>query len=232
MKVIGWIAKQVIRFIAKVILRTEIRGMANLPRKGPVLVVINHISFVDPFLLYVTLPRPLIGLGKVELWDHFISRIIAQAWGTIPLHRGEMDLNAMKSAVQVLRDGGMLGIAPEGTRSHHGRTQQARPGVVLVATKVPEAVLVPVAVYGQEKLLSNLKRLRRTPVSIVVGAPFCVRPISERVTHETRQAISDEIMLHVTRLLPPAYLGFYAGKSLEEHYTMPCQSGNGAGVAS
>lgn len=232
MRVIGWTAKCVIRFIAKVILRTEISGMENLPREGPVLVVINHISFVDPFLLYVTLPRPLIGLGKAELWDHLISRTIARAWGTIPLHRGEMDLNAMKSAVQVLRNGGMLGIAPEGTRSHHGRMQRARPGVVLVATKVPEAVLVPVAIYGQEKLLPNLKRMRRTPVSLVVGTPFCLRPIRERITHEVRQDISDEIMLHIASLLPVVYQGVYAGRPQEAHYTTPCQDGHGRGASS
>ena len=232
MKVVGWIAKQVIRLIAKVILRTDIEGMAHIPRAGPVLVVLNHISFVDPFLLYVTLPRPLIGLGKAELWDHLITRIIARAWGTIPLHRGEMDLNAMRSAVQVLRDGGMLGIAPEGTRSHHGRTQQARPGVALVATKVPGAVLVPVAVYGQERLLPNLKHMRRTSVNMVIGEPFCLRPIAERITHEVRQAISDEIMLRVAVLLPPAYQGVYAGRSVEDRYTTLCpgESRTGSGA--
>jgi 1-acyl-sn-glycerol-3-phosphate acyltransferase len=181
-------------------------------------------------LLYVTLPRPLIGLCKAELWDHLISRIIARAWAMIPLHRGEADPNAIKSAVQVLRGGGMLGVAPEGTRSHHGRLLRAKPGVALVASKVPEAVLVPVAVYGQEKLVPNLKRLRRTRVSVVVGAPFCLRPVMDRITHEARQAISDEMMLRVASLLPPVYRGVYAGRSIEERYTTLCQDQDVMGV--
>ena len=231
LKVVGWVAKTVIRLIAKIILRTEISGLERVPQKGPVLVVMNHISFVDPFLLYVTLPRPLIGLGKVELWDHFISRIIARAWGTIPLHRGEMDLNAIKSAVQVLRSGGMLGIAPEGTRSHHGRLLRGKSGVALVASKVPETELVPVAVYGQEMLLRNLRRLRRTRVTVVVGRPFHLRPITERMTHEVRQAISDEIMLRIAGLLPPAYQGLYSGRSVEDHYTVCCHDQPTMGVS-
>ncbi|OQB28693.1 MAG: 2-acyl-glycerophospho-ethanolamine acyltransferase [Chloroflexi bacterium ADurb.Bin180] len=222
LRIVGWTAKQVIKLIGKVILRTDISGVERVPRKGPVLVVINHISFVDPFLLYITLPRPISALGKVELWDHLITRLIAEAWGTIPLHRGEMDLNAIKLAVGVLRDGGALGVAPEGTRSHHGRLLRARPGVALVLSKVPQTVVVPIAVYGQEKLLPNLKRLRRTKVTMVVGTPFCLRPITGRMTHEVRQAISDEMMLRIASLLPAVYHGCYAGMPIVEDYTVSC----------
>lgn len=224
MRVASWIAKFVVRIGAGLLLKVEITGLDRVPRSGPVIVVINHINFVEPLLLYVTLPRPIIALAKAELWGNPITRLVAQAWRSIPIRRGEMDLGAMRAAVQVLHDGGMLGLAPEGTRSHHGRLGRARPGVVLVASRAPAAVLLPVAIYGQEQLLPNLRRLRRTPLRIVIGNGFRQSAGTERVTHEARQAISDEIMLRIAALLPPSYHGVYANTLLAERYTRACEA--------
>jgi 1-acyl-sn-glycerol-3-phosphate acyltransferase len=220
MGVIRWIAVQVIRLGAWLFLRLEVTGMDRVPRAGAVLLVANHISFVDPLLLYVIMPRQVTGLAKAELWGNPISRLVARAWGTIPIRRGEMDLNAMRQALSVLHGGGMMGLAPEGTRSHHGRLLRARSGIVLLASRAPEAVLVPVAMYGQERLLHNLRRLRRTQVKVVVGQAFRLLPVPQRPTHEARQAMSDEVMLRIAALLPPSYHGVYAGQQLVECYTM------------
>jgi 1-acyl-sn-glycerol-3-phosphate acyltransferase len=128
----------------------------------------------------------------------------------IPVRRGELDLNAIRLSVKALREGKVLGLAPEGTRSHHGRLQPARSGLVLMALRAPEAPIVPVAIYGQEKYRQNLSRLRRTEVNMVVGERFWLDAGGERVTHKMRQQMTDEIMIQIAALLPPEYRGVYS----------------------
>ena len=209
MGVVHWISVRFIRLVARVLLRVQVTGLERVPASGPVIMVINHINFIEPLLLYVLLPRHVTGLAKVELWDHLISRLVAQAWGSIPIRRGEMDLDAIRRALQIVQQGGMLGLAPEGTRSHHGCLQRGRPGIVLLALHAPQALILPVAVYGQEQFYDNLRRLRRTRVRVVMGQGFYLHVGEGRVTHEMRQTISDEIMLQIAALLPEQYRGAY-----------------------
>lgn len=199
-----------VRLLARVLLRVQITGMERVPASGPVLLVANHINFIEPFLLYALLPRHITALAKVELWGNPVSRLWVESWGCIPIHRGEIDLSAIRAALQVLKRGGMLGLAPEGTRSHHGRLQRARQGVVLLALRAPDALILPVAVYGQERFYENLRRLRRTAVQMVIGRGSYLNVGESRVTHEMRQAISDEIMLQIAALLPAQNRGVYS----------------------
>jgi 1-acyl-sn-glycerol-3-phosphate acyltransferase len=210
MRVIRWISVEVIRLAAKLLLRVQVTGLERMPTSGPAILVINHVNFIEPLLLYVLLPRQVTGLAKAELWGNPISRLVAQSWGSIPIRRGEIDLNAIRRALQVVQQGGVLGLAPEGTRSHHGRLQRGRPGVVLLALRAPDTLILPVAVYGQEQFYHNLRRLRRTAVQVVMGQGFYLNAGQGRVTHEMRQAISDEIMMRIASLLPAQYQGVYS----------------------
>ena len=210
MRVIRWISVEVIRLAAKLLLRVQATGLERMPTSGPAILVINHVNFIEPLLLYVLLPRQVTGLAKAELWGNPISRLVAQSWGSIPIRRGEIDLNAIRRALQVVQQGGVLGLAPEGTRSHHGRLQRGRPGVVLLALRAPGTLILPVAVYGQEQFYHNLRRLRRTAVQVVMGQGFYLNAGQGRVTHEMRQAISDEIMMRIASLLPAQYQGVYS----------------------
>lgn len=209
MKMIRWISVKVIQLATKALLRVTVEGLERIPLSGPAIVVINHINFIDPFLVYTILPRPVIGLAKHELWANPLTRLIARSWETIPIKRGELDLSAVRSALQVLHGGGVLGLAPEGTRSHHGRLQRARSGIVLLALRTPDTLILPVALYGQERFFSNLRRLRRTKVHVVVGRGFYLNPRVGRVTREERQGIADAIMSQIAALLPPEYRGVY-----------------------
>jgi len=210
MRVIRWISVNVIRLAAKLLLRVQATGLKRMPTSGPAILVINHVNFIEPLLLYVLLPRQVTGLAKAELWGNPISRLVAQSWGSIPIRRGEIDLNAIRRALQVVQQGGVLGLAPEGTRSHHGRLQRGRPGVVLLALRAPGTLILPVAVYGQEQFYHNLRRLRRTAVQVVMGQGFYLNAGQGRVTHEMRQAISDEVMMRIASLLPAQYRGVYS----------------------
>jgi 1-acyl-sn-glycerol-3-phosphate acyltransferase len=209
MRVIRWISVKVIRLATKLLLKVKAEGLERIPRSGPVILAVNHINFMDPLLIYAISPRPVIGLAKHELWANPLTRLIAKSWGTIPVRRGELDLHAMRRALQTLQEGGVLGLAPEGTRSHHGRLQQARSGIVLLALRAPDALILPMAVYGQEQFFKNLRRLRRTEVHVVIGRGFYLDPGVTKITHEVRQEIADAIMYQIAALLPPEYRGVY-----------------------
>jgi len=214
MRVIRWISVAVLRVAARVLLRVQVTGLEHMPASGPVILVINHVNLVEPLLLYVLLPRQVTALAKAELWGNPISRLVAQSWGSIPIRRGELDLDAIRGALQVVQQGGVLGLAPEGTRSRHGRLQRGRPGVALLALRAPDTLILPVAVYGQEQFFHNLRRLRRTAVQVVMGQGFYLHAGQGRVTHEMRQEISDEIMMRIASLLPAQYRGVYADMPL------------------
>jgi 1-acyl-sn-glycerol-3-phosphate acyltransferase len=133
-------------------------------------------------------------------------------WEAIPLRRGEADHAAIRRALHALREGGILALAPEGTRSGDGRLQRGHPGVVMLAL-LSGAPLLPVVYYGGEHFRGNLSRLRRTDFHIVVGRPFHLEAGGARVTRDLRQRMVDEVMYQLAALLPPGYRGTYADLS-------------------
>jgi 1-acyl-sn-glycerol-3-phosphate acyltransferase len=200
----------VVKLLSRIALEVRVSGLEFIPPTGPAIVAMNHVNSIEGPVLYVTCPREIIGLGKVELWANPLTRALALSLRAIPVRRGEMDLNAVRLSVKALKDGQVLGVAPEGTRSDHGRLQPARPGIVLLALRVPETPIVPVASYGQEKYRKNLRRLRRTEVSVAFGPPFWLESGVERVTRQVRQQMTDEIMMQIAALLPPENRGVYS----------------------
>ncbi len=169
----------------------------------------NHINFIEVPLLYTHLqPRPVTGFVKTESWNNPAFALLFDFWGAIPVRRGEADLNAIRLGLKALKEGKILAVTPEGTRTNNGQLIQGHPGVALLALQ-SQAPVLPVAYYGSEKYRTNLPRLRRTPFQIVVGAPFWVRPPARMVNKETRQKIMDAIMYQLAALLPPEYRGYY-----------------------
>ena len=199
----------IIKFLGWILLKVEIMGLGRIPAEGPVILAINHVNFID-VLLYTIVPREMTALAKEETWDNPILRLLATAWNAIPIRRGELDLNAIRLALQALRDGRVLAIAAEGTRSHHGRLQRGRPGIALLAYHVPEAFIVPVAIYGGERFYGNLRRLRHTKLNVLFGQGFFLDTGDRRVTRAVRQEIADEIMMQIASLLPPENRGVYS----------------------
>ncbi len=198
-----------IKLLTRILARVEVIGRQNVPLTGAGILVTNHVNAVEPLLLYTVLPRHITALSKIELWDSPITGLIATSLGAIPLKRGQLDVGAIRQALRVLEAGGMMGVAPEGTRSRHGRLQRGQPGVVLLALRVPHALIVPVAVSGQEHLAANVLKLRRTPIRMVFGQGFYVDDLGQRASHELRQRIVDEIMMQIAALLPVENRGVY-----------------------
>jgi 1-acyl-sn-glycerol-3-phosphate acyltransferase len=185
----------------------------KVPDHGPLIIVSNHVNFLELPVLYTRLlPRPMMGFAKAETWDNSALRFLADLWGGIPLHRGEANTSAMRQALKALEEGFILGVTPEGTRSGHGRLQRGYPGVVLLALRsgVP---MLPLVFWGGELFWDNVTRLRRTDFYTSVGQPFALDAGGVKVTSQVRQEMTDEIMYQMAALLPPAYRGVYSDLS-------------------
>jgi 1-acyl-sn-glycerol-3-phosphate acyltransferase len=206
----GHFVTRSIRGILHLLCRIRLEDLDTLPEDGPCIVAVNHINFLDVPLVFTHLyPRQTSSLVKSETWDNFFLAKLADLWNGIPLDRNSTDFNALRSAEARLKEGHILIVAPEGTRSGHGRLQRGNPGIVLFALRhrIP---VYPVVHYGEESFHSNIKRLKRTAVTLRAGRPFLVVPPEGRVNSEVRQAIADEMMDYLASLLPPAYRGYYS----------------------
>lgn len=210
MRILRWASITTIKLLVRLLLKVNAVGLERVPSSGPVILAVNHINSLDAFVVKATLPRDVIGWAKVEIWQNPVLRPFAKAIGTIPLRRGELDLQSVRMALQLLKQGKVLGIAPEGTRSWHGRLQRGLPGIVFLALRAPETVILPAALYGQERFSHNLLRLRRTEVTIVLGQGLHLDPGDGKVTRKKRQQMTDEIMAQIAALLPPDYRGTYS----------------------
>jgi 1-acyl-sn-glycerol-3-phosphate acyltransferase len=196
--------------LTRILCRVDDEQLVRVPDQGPLIVVANHINFLEiPLLASHLHPRPITGLAKSETWDNPALRVLFNLWGAIPLRRGQADVPALRQALVALETGAIVAMAPEGTRSGHGRLQRGHPGVVFLALQ-SGAPLLPLGFYGSERFWENLPRLRRTDFNIVVGQPFCLHGGDARSTRTVRQQMVDEVMYQLAALLPPANRGVYA----------------------
>ncbi|MCS7286436.1 MAG: lysophospholipid acyltransferase family protein [Anaerolineae bacterium] len=202
------ILNYILRILFRIFLRYRIEGWENFPRKGRVILMINHINFLDPVLVGGLAPREVTIMAKREVLDYPFLGFFIRLYGVVPIRRGEIDRQALKGALETLAQEQPLLMAPEGTRSHHGRLQKAKDGIAYIALKT-DSPIVPIAIWGQEKFFQNLKKLRPTEVHIRIGRPFkfIPPPIIERgdLTKMTTEA-----MYILASLLPPEYRGVYA----------------------
>jgi 1-acyl-sn-glycerol-3-phosphate acyltransferase len=204
------VVNAIIKFILTILCSIHSQQVSRVPMKGPIILIGNHINFIEVPLVYITLqPRRVIGLAASTSWENPFFRFLFNLWGAIPIRRWDSDLAAMKKALTVLENGDLLAIAPEGTRSGDGRLQEGHPGVALLASK-SGAPMQCVATYGGERFWKNLLRLRKTEITIVVGEPFQLRENIGRITGSDRKDVLDEIMCQLASILPEEYRGVYA----------------------
>lgn len=218
----------VVRALTNAFCRVDADQLKRVPTTGPLIAVTNHINFLDAPVIYTRLmPRPVTGYSKIESWDSAFLGWLFDVWNIIPIRRGEPDKTAVKRGLQALKEGDILTIAPEGTRSHDGRLQRGFPGVALVAL-LSGAPLQPVVHYGHEDYRKNLRKLRRSDFHVVVGDPFRLEKHGVKATSEVRQRMTDEIMYQMAALLPADYRGVYSDLSLATenylHFTPPARS--------
>jgi 1-acyl-sn-glycerol-3-phosphate acyltransferase len=198
------------RTITGLICKVDADQLSRIPRIGPTIIIVNHVNFLELPIIYPRTPSDLgTGYSKVENWDNPIYKLLFDNWDVIPIEREAVDVTAMRKGMEALEAGRILFITPEGTRSHHGRLQRGKPGVVLMAER-SNAPIWPVACYGGENVMENIKRLKRTDYHVKVGNPFHLDTGGVKVTSTLRQRIADEMMYQIAALLPPQYRGVYS----------------------
>lgn len=200
------------------LLRLTLQGVENVPLQGPVILMINHINFLDPFVVVASMPRQVTAMSKIENFSIPFWGLVFRLYGAIPVQRGQVDRKALKQALDVLKSDTMLLIAPEGTRSRDGTLQPAHNGLAFIAHR-SKAVIVPVAITGSPGFSHHVKRLRRTPVHIKLGNPFYLRTDARRLERQAMTDMTNEAMYQLAALLPPDHRGVYADlKQATEHY--------------
>ncbi|MCK5646672.1 MAG: 1-acyl-sn-glycerol-3-phosphate acyltransferase [Anaerolineales bacterium] len=207
----------IVQFIINVLCRVEDSEIYKVPKEGPLILIGNHVNFLEVPVMYLYLrPRDITGFAAARSWKHPLFGFLFNLWDAIPLRRGEADISALKKGLEALREGRMMAIAPEGTRSGDGKLQVGHPGVILLALKsgVP---LLPVGYYGGENFWTNLVRFRRTDFHIVVGDPFVLKSPSKKISAEVREKMLTEIMYELATILPPQYRGVYSDLTKHTH---------------
>jgi 1-acyl-sn-glycerol-3-phosphate acyltransferase len=205
------IVVRVLQLLMKLLLRLEASGLENIPATGPVIIVINHIAFLDPLMVCGVSPRLVIPLAKREAFDSLLWRPFLTVYGAIPVQRGEADTRAVRAALKVLKHNGAILMAPEGTRSPTYELQPGKEGAALIALR-SEATIVPIGITGTHQIKANLTKLQRAPVRLVVGPPFRLRSTSAsgRVARTETAAMTQAIMHRLARQLPPEFRGVYS----------------------
>src|SRR5512136_1041438 len=187
----------------------EKAGWEHVPLSGPVIMMINHVAFLDPVLLTGLLPRPVLSMAKVEAYEGKILGPLLRAFDAFPVNRGAADRQALRRAFDVLEAGLALLIAPEGHRSETGGLGEAHVGVAFVASRA-QVPIVPVAISGTPEFKHNYWKMKRTHVTYRFGMPFYLDSGAERVTSDVLKQMTDEAMYQLASLLPPEQRGLYA----------------------
>lgn len=200
------------RIFSALVARQEYSGQENIPNGQPYILVTNHLSAFDlPVLLAALPPHKIRAFAAGKHRHNLFFGTLLEMGGSIWVQRGEADRQALREAMEVLKHGEALGVAPEGTRAQETHAlQKGKPGAAYLATRA-DVPLVPVGITGTEKIAHNLLRLRRTHVRVVIGKPFRL-PESGHVGLEKLHEYTDLIMRRIAELLPEEYRGVYGDK--------------------
>jgi 1-acyl-sn-glycerol-3-phosphate acyltransferase len=189
----------------------RIIGQENLPLGGPLLVVANHFSFIDPAAMIRATPWPLEFVGGFQMPNAPASVTwLPKVWGYYPVHRGTGSRYALRAAEAVLTQGGVLGIFPEGG-SWATVLRPARPGAAFLAARTGARIL-PMGFDGLLNVFPRLRKGKRARVTLRIGKPFGPFHVTGKGRERRRQmeAIGHRIMERIAELIPPEQRGHYS----------------------
>jgi 1-acyl-sn-glycerol-3-phosphate acyltransferase len=189
----------------------RVEGLEHVPRQGPVLVVGNHCSNLDPLFVGWAVGhrtnRILYFMAKEEMRGWPIIGFLARNAGVFFVRRGVGDRGAQRIAFDLLDDGRMVGVFPEGTRSRDGQLGEARAGAALLAIRTGVPVL-PVGVAGTHRIFPGRSRWpHRNRITIRIGQPFSLAVQPDGLDRQALRAGADRMMQAIAALLPPEQRG-------------------------
>ncbi|MDZ5471185.1 lysophospholipid acyltransferase family protein (plasmid) [Bacillus sp. 31A1R] len=181
-------AKTVVYSIFKPLYRIEIVGAENMPKEGGVLLCANHIHNFDPPVVGITAPRPVHFMAKEELFSVPVLGKLVNHLNAFPVKRGMSDREALRKGLAVLKEGNVLGLFPEGTRSKNGEVGKGLAGAGFFALR-SDCYVVPCAIIGPYKAFNKLK--------VVFGKPIQMDELRQRKAsaEEVTDTIMNEIKL-------------------------------------
>ncbi len=206
------IIRKIARLLLRLIARIEYVHFDRIPESGSVIVVTNHLGRLDAMMGAVLTNREDILMFIAEKYQkNLMWRWFAKQIDAVWLNRFDVDIHAMRQAYKRVKQGEILAMAPEGTRSPTEALLPGKPGAAYLAAKT-QALVVPLALTGTEDRVvkSRLKRLKRLNITITVGEPFTLPLIDRHNRDAFLQAQTDEIMCRIAALLPQQYRGVYA----------------------
>jgi len=199
--IVGWLIKK--------LTHTTFKGVENIPPSGGILVACNHMSRMDIAVLFLTPNRPdMTALVTTKYLKYPLLRWFIVTANGIWLDRDTADFSAFRKAVDALKEGKAIGIAPEGTRSVTAQLIEGKPGTALLAlrTGVP---IVPVAITGTEDSVHQLRSFKRPYITVEYGKPI-YPPALDRSNREGQlDQLTTEVMCQIAAMLPEKYHGFY-----------------------
>jgi 1-acyl-sn-glycerol-3-phosphate acyltransferase len=183
----------------------EVEGQEKVPLTGPVIIAGNHLSALDIVLGAVS-PRPLVFIGRGDLFGYPGLRLVLNDLGIIPVARGNADVGAIKAALRVLQTGGAVGIFPEGTRSRSHTLASFKTGVAALAIR-SGAQVVPVGISGTDLAwpVGSYPRLFRT-ISLKFGDPIASKDFGDKTNKFAMMALAETVEQAVSQLIPAKYL--------------------------
>lgn len=202
--IIVWsLIRAVARVLFLILLHVRVLGRKNLPKKGPFIIASNHLSWTDIPLIPAYLPYKVVAMAKEETFQGNIAWLV-RFMGGFPVRRGEGDRQAIRAADEQLKQGKVLLMFPEGTRSKTRTLAKGHAGLGMIALRSGVPV-VPVAVWGSEHVLKKF----RPRVTIAFGPPVILKPEGAKITREDINASTEQVMRSIASMLPPAYRGVY-----------------------
>jgi 1-acyl-sn-glycerol-3-phosphate acyltransferase len=178
----------------RLVCKVTVTGTENIPDEGPAILMMNHISLLDPILcLGAVTNRFVVPMSKVENDRNPLLGPLVRFWGSYSVNRGEVDRKALTNSIELARSGTLILIAPEGTRQPQGLSQP-KDGLAYVATKA-NAVVIPATIMGAVGWQEKLKRLQRPRIQVNFGRPFRFRTDGRaRIPREELSAMTEEAM--------------------------------------
>jgi 1-acyl-sn-glycerol-3-phosphate acyltransferase len=202
------VLKLIVSILTLVLLRPRVTGLDNIPRKGPVILASNHLSFIDSLLIPITVPRHVTFLAKKEYWTGkglkgALSRWFFTTMAHIPVDRNDprAGQRSLEDALAVLEKGGAFGIYPEGTRSRDGKLHKGHTGAAWLAL-TGKALVVPVGLKGTDKVKPIGKMPRLGRVEVHFGPPIDPSRQIEAGTRpaKARRELTEEVMTAIQKL--------------------------------
>ncbi len=190
--------------------RIRHEGLDHIPEEGAAILASNHLSYLDHFLMPAVVPRPIYFISKAQHFDVPVQSWLFEKWGVIPLDRGAGDDEALARAEQVLEEGSLFGIYPEGTRSLDGKLHKGHSGVARLALKL-DVPVIPVGMVGTFEALPKGKLWPRfSKIEIHFGAPMSWPELEGQDQDRTvTRKVTDEVMAAIQELTGQEYVHAY-----------------------